>query len=92
MKKFVEKVLNQFAVDITDKVFLMIQNDPQLMREYLNLVSAKKASEIGIDKLNMEIGKKITEFFNLGSGEICDTPKSTIITKYTVHKVKQQRK
>lgn len=37
MKDFLRKILNQFADDITDKVFLLIQNDKELMAEYLML-------------------------------------------------------
>lgn len=86
MNDFIEKVLNRFADDITDKVFLLIQNDPVLMKEYLHLVTAKRKSEIGLDKLNMEIGKKTKEFFGLGDNGICRKPNSTIITQYTRHK------
>ena len=39
IKKFADEVLSKFSKEITDQVFLSIQNDRELMHEYLRLVS-----------------------------------------------------
>lgn len=87
MKGFLRKVLNQFADDITDKVFLLIQNDKELMAEYLMLI-AQDGSISAAKKINGEIGKAVKTAFKLGNCGKCDKPKSTLIQdEYTRHSV-----
>ena len=38
MNKFTKKVLDRYSNEITDQVFLFIQNDRELMRDYLGLL------------------------------------------------------
>lgn len=59
-EEFVEKSLNQFMSNVTDKVFLMIQSDHSLMQEYLDLVRVQDG-----DRLNAYISKLIEEKFRL---------------------------
>jgi len=61
VKNYIGRVLNKFAGQITDRVFLMIQSDRELMQEYLNLV----ASGTNSDTLNRELGKQVKAKFNL---------------------------
>jgi len=84
MKQFIEKVLNRFAGDITDRVFLMIQNDPELMREYLRLLS-----NVDLDNLNRDIGRAVRTKFNLDNiGRCHDNLQSSLINSYEKHKIK----
>ncbi len=75
LNEFSEAVLQQFSKRITDEVFLMIQNDNELMYQYLKLVEEK-----GLTVVNQQIGKKIKIRFNL-TNEITrnEIPKSTLI-------------
>lgn len=59
-EEFVEKSLNQFMSNVTDKVFLMIQSDHSLMQEYLDLVRVQDG-----ERLNAYIGRLIEEKFRL---------------------------
>jgi len=85
-EEFVEKSLNQFMSSITDKVFLMIQNDHSLMQEYLDLVRVQDG-----ERLNAYIGKLIKEKLRLddvmASGQPAEgKSQSTLIkTTYTEH-------
>ena len=84
MDEFMEKVLNKFAGDITDRVFVMIQNDPKLMPEYLKLLGDNTLLE-----LNAKIGKEVKERFNLKNDGRCRKLKSTlIIDSYEKHKIR----
>ncbi len=84
-EEFVEKSLNHFLIDITDKVFLMIQDIPGLRQEYLDLVSAQDD-----ERLNAYVGKLIKK--RLGLGDVMayglpamGEPQSTLIRTYTKH-------
>ena len=86
MKQFMDKVLNQFAEDITDRVFLMIQNDKKLMADYLDLLDKHK-DNIDLKSMNSNIGKYIKEVFNLDNRNECIEPKSTLMRTFTRHKI-----
>lgn len=87
MQNFLRKTLNQFADDITDKVFLLIQNDQKLMTEYLMLIS-QDGSKSAARKINGEIGKAVKAAFKLGNCGKCNKPKSSLIQdEYTRHSV-----
>jgi hypothetical protein len=75
---FVDKVLDKFTDSITDQVFLTIQEDRELMLEYLRLVSDTK-----LDTVNQQIGKKVRFRFNLDKApRRQDAPKSTLIKSH----------
>lgn len=78
------EVLNRLAGEITDRVFLMIENDNELMQEYQKLV-ASGTNRYG---LNSSLGKQTRVKFNLENNGICTKPKSTLIKSYTRHKIK----
>jgi|GEM_PF-453686 len=88
MKQFMDTVLNKFTEDITDKIFLMIQNDHDLMAEYLDLLDKHK-DNIDLKTLNSNIGKYIKESFSLDNLSESTEPKSTLIRTFTKHKIKK---
>ena len=75
---YVDKVLDKFADSITDQVFLTIQEDRELMLEYLRLVSDTK-----LDTVNQQIGKNVKDRFRLTkSPHRQDAPRSTLIKSH----------
>jgi len=92
LKVFSEMVLNEFSKDITDRVFLMIQNDADLMHAYLDMV--RNGDVKTIDKLNQSIGEAVKNYFNLeNDGKVTGKKvKSSIIRYYTKHKIKPLKK
>ena len=79
---YAEKVVNRFIDSITDYVFISIEHDDKLMREYM-----ENARLYTIDTVNMAIGKKVRELLNLKNLDECKEPRSRLITSYTRHKV-----
>jgi hypothetical protein len=80
MNEYVEQVVDRFITDITDHLFLSIEQDDVLMREYILNVDRYK-----LDDLNRAIGKKIKEKLSLENGEVNNKPKSRLIQSYTRH-------
>lgn len=75
LANFTQKVLENFRLRITDEVFLMIQNDRVLMRDYLQAVS-----ENGKDTVNRYLGKAVKKEFDLEDlPSRQEEPKSTLI-------------
>ena len=79
---FFNDVFKEFNKDITDRIFLMIQNDPKLMKDYLKLI---EDNEIGRDNLNTSLGKAIKENYDLDNLDENNEPISTLIKSYTKH-------
>jgi len=81
---YAEALVKNFVKNITDYVFLSIQNDDSLMRDYQTNVN-----RYGLDKVNMAIGEKIKTLLNLDNDEgKNDSPKSHLIKSYTFHKLR----
>lgn len=78
-KEFHEKVLNRFVGNLTDRVFLMIQNDRELMQDYLNLL--KDAGER--KSFNGKLAQAIEKKFDLTPIDECENPESVLIKSYT---------
>jgi len=76
-------VIDAFVKNITDYVFLNIQNNENLMREYQMMVDDNSPETI-----NQAIGKKVKEMLDLENDGTCSTPKSRLIKSYTYHKSK----
>lgn len=74
---YANSILEMFTKEITDYVFLMIENDRDLMLEYLRLVSDTK-----LDTVNQTIGKRVKSHFNLEDGARNNTPKSKLIKSF----------
>lgn len=88
---FAKKVIEAFRKDLTDNIFLYIENDEDLMNEYLDAISESDRKTV-----NSWLGKLIKEEFSV-ENEIDDKtgclvkgePKSILIkTTYTKHSKK----
>jgi len=79
---YAEVVVKGFVRDITDHLFLSIQHDDSLMREYQTNVN-----RYGLDMVNMAIGEKVKTLLNLDNDGENKNPKSHLIKSYTYHKL-----
>ncbi len=73
-----KEAISRLNKRITNEVFLIIQNDRDLMHEYLRAVE-----QHGLDTVNQQIGKKVKElydFVNLDDRE--DNPSCTLIQSH----------
>lgn len=79
LNDFIDKVIAQKNKKITDEVFLLIQNDKELMKEYLDHVG-----KIGnLKQVNQQIGRKVKEKYGLTNDEQRNTdPTSTLISSH----------
>jgi hypothetical protein len=83
VEKYAEQVVINFIRDITDHVFVSIERDDNLMREYMSNVNLYE-----LDSVNKAIGKKVRELLNLENDNENSEPKSRLIKTYTMHKIK----
>lgn len=60
---FKSKVVDQFCETITDRIFLMIQNDRELMQEYLSIIEKGNSRA----NINSQIAKEIKKRFKLNN-------------------------
>jgi hypothetical protein len=81
--EYAEKVVLDFMRNVTDHVFLNIQNNEALMREYQTQVN-----ENGLQTVNQAVGKKVKELFQLENDVICSTPTSWLIKDFTTFRRK----
>jgi Mg2+ and Co2+ transporter CorA len=85
-RNYIDKVIGSFAKniseDVTDRIFMMIERDEKLMREYQQLI------DCGTSKrgLNSRIGRRVREAFNLRNIGRCHAPTSKLIKSYERHK------
>ena len=84
IEDFNEKVIDTFIDSITDRVFLMIEKDRDLMLEYLRLVSNKT-----LDTVNMSLGMAVKERLNLDNDGEEENPRCSLIKSYTKHSIQQ---
>jgi hypothetical protein len=77
---YAEQVVRNFITHITDHVFLSIERDDALMREYMSNVG-----RYGLDAVNQAIGKKVKEILALNNDGESEDPKSRLIKSYTRH-------
>ena len=80
--EFNKKVINEFVESITDRVFLMIEDDKDLMAEYLRLISDNT-----LNAVNTSLGLAVKELLKLENIEIEEEPASFLIRSYTKHKL-----
>lgn len=83
---FAEEVIRGFVRDITDHIFIYIQNDTKLLRDYMSLYN-----DHNLKQVNPRIGQKVKEILKLDDDGENKEPKSGLITKYTCHKVKNEQ-
>ncbi|GAB4284285.1 MAG: hypothetical protein Kow0029_30830 [Candidatus Rifleibacteriota bacterium] len=80
LEKFSDEVLGRFLAQITDEVFLLIQNDRDLMQKYLKMCDSK-----GHEVVNRFIGKQVKNRFKLENLPLRnDSPKSTLIQSHQI--------
>ena len=78
ISQFTQSVLNEFTERVTDQVLLFIENDRELLGQYLHTVEGKE-----LDTVNAHIAQAIKRHFGLESkGEKCNTPNSKLIQGY----------
>ena len=80
IESFTENAISKVIAEITDRVFLEVQNNPELMQNYLQMLETKDARSI-----NAEIGKYIRVRLGLTNIGREDSPKSTLIKSYEKH-------
>ncbi len=79
LKDFKTKVVDQFCETITDRIFLMIQNDRDLMQEYLSIIEKGKSRA----NINSQIAKEIKKRFKLNNQNIKNKePQSSLIASH----------
>ncbi|MBA7651336.1 hypothetical protein ES703_59155 [subsurface metagenome] len=81
LKEFQDKALEQFTREITDIFFSYIENDSELMHDYLRIVGR----ENDLDTTNRKLGEAVKNWFRLENGEVNDEPESYLIESYTEH-------
>jgi hypothetical protein len=74
---FAKKTVSQFNKKITNEIFLLIQNDHKLMKEYLVLVGKH-----GHHAVNMRIGKVVKKQYQLNNKDREKNPTSTLISSH----------
>lgn len=73
-----DEAIRKFNKRITDEIFLTIQNDRYLMKEYLRAVEDK-----GLDHVNQTIGKAVKTKYGLNNFEEReDNPSCTLIQSH----------
>ena len=80
LRDFFDEVFAEFNKEITDKVFLKIQNDSVLMKKYLDMVEKK-----GRHTVNQKLGEAVKNEYDLPNTAKCEEPESTLIETYTEH-------
>lgn len=78
IKDFTTQILEKFTEQLTDQVFLFIENDRELMSAYLHTVEEKN-----LNYVNSEIAKAIKAKFVLDVDGECKAPQSKLIQGYT---------
>lgn len=78
MSEFLDDVFAQYSDTVTDTVFLLIQNDRELMHRYLRLVS-----DMTLDTVNQQIGRAVKTRLNLTNAPRRNSdPVSTLIKSH----------
>ena len=76
------KVLDAFTRRITDEIFLYLGRDPELLREYQELVQEYSAHGV-----NAALGKMITRAYALENDGMERRPVSPLLKKYSRHRL-----
>jgi hypothetical protein len=78
IKNIADEAISRMNKKITDEVFLIIQNDRELMQDYLRAVEKH-----GLDLVNKTIGKAVKKKYGLiNLDEREDNPSSTLIQSH----------
>ncbi|MBR4804442.1 MAG: hypothetical protein IK032_07360 [Bacteroidales bacterium] len=79
MEKFCDKLFKAFEKQITDNIFCFIQNDKELMKNYLDLVAKQR----NLGYVNSQIAQKIAQRYGLNNTGIESVPTSNLIQTYS---------
>lgn len=85
-EKLGKKLLSRFTRQLTDQVFLFLQQDPELYQEYQALV--RESSSNGV---NSVLGRMITEAYDLVNLNKETHPQSPLLKKYTRHAIRWEK-
>lgn len=83
LETFKNQALEQFTKKITDIFFQYIEQDRQLLQDYLSTIGR----ESDLDTVNKCLGKAVKDHFNLENGNENNDPKSKLIKSYTEHRI-----
>ncbi len=73
-----EEAIRRMNKRLTNEIFLIIQNDRDLMKEYLRAVQGS-----GLDAVNQTIGKRVKASYNLVNvNDREDNPSCTLIQSH----------
>jgi hypothetical protein len=79
-KEVAEEAIRRLNMEITDRVFLIIQRDRDLMQEYLLAVQSE-----GRDTVNRSIGKEVKAHYKLENAPRRELePDSTLIQSHRI--------
>ena len=77
-KEIADKAIRRMNKRITNEIFLIIQNDRDLMQEYLRAIESSK-----LDTVNQAIGKEIKKAYGLANiNDREDNPSCTLIQSH----------
>lgn len=77
-KEIAEEAIKRMNKKITNEIFLIIQNDRELMKEYLRAVESNT-----LDTLNQTIGKEVKKAYGLTNiNDREDNPSCTLIQSH----------
>ena len=77
-KEIAQQAIRKMNKQITNEIFLIIQNDRELMHEYLRVVE-----ESGLDTVNQTIGKEVKSSYQLVNiDDREDNPDCTLIQSH----------
>lgn len=79
MKNFCDKLFVAFEQQITDIVFCFVQNDKELMKDYLDLV----ANQGNLGWVNSHIAQEIAQRYGLHNTNNEGLPSSNLIQTYS---------
>jgi hypothetical protein len=82
-EKLGRKVINAFTRRITDEIFLFLERDPELVKEYRAAVKKYSAHSV-----NAALGKMISEAYGLGNLSKETKPDCPLLKRYTRHYVR----
>ncbi|SHJ15397.1 hypothetical protein [Propionispora hippei] len=72
-----ERAISIMNKRITNEIFLIVQNDRTLMKEYLRAVERE-----GLDTVNQTIGKKVRQKYQLTNSDRENNPTCTLIQSH----------
>jgi hypothetical protein len=83
VSEFVDKAIREFRENLTDGLFLFIENDRELMQRYLELMEAGHSRK----EIHSQLGKQVVQAFSLTNQPISSArPRSSLITtEYRLH-------